>query len=152
MERRTKRPLIILGIFVLVLLALFVASVVYRPDDRGAGSGCSPGRRETWRARLLRSEPVAPGQLGGCTTAPGPFTIAGGCELKIAAADARSRRLVVEAIDRVEVRRVTDADGRRITMRAELEPGKSTQIFVGKGGETVGLRCLGGITCRAGVR
>jgi hypothetical protein len=138
---------IALGIVVAVLLALFVVSVAYRPD-----SGVSSGQRESWRESLFPTEPAAPGQLGGCTAAPGSFTITGSCELKIAAADARSRRLVVEAIDAVELRRTMDADGRRIGMRAKLEPGKSEQIFVGKAGETIGLRCLGGPTCRASVR
>jgi hypothetical protein len=152
MEGSHKRSLIILGVLAMILLALFVISVVYRPGDSSPGSGCSPGQRETWRARLLRSEDVAPGQLGGCTAAAGPFTIPGGCELRIAAADARSRRLVIEAVDPVELRRVTSADGRRIAMRADLAPGKSTQIFVGKEGEAVGLRCSAGLTCRARVR
>ncbi len=152
MERATNRSLIVLAIFVVVLLALFVASLVYRPDDRGPGGGCSPGQRETLQARLLRPTPVAPGDLRGCTTAPGAFTIAGSCALEIAAADARSRRLVVAAIDPVEIRRVTNADGRRIAMRLELDPGKDTQIFVGKEGETVALRCRAGISCRASVR
>ncbi len=152
MEKSTQRWLIVLGIFVVVLLALFVASVVYRPDDRGPGGGCSPSQRETLQARLLRPTPVAPGDLRGCTTAPGAFTIPGSCALQIAAADAWSRRLVVAAIDPVEIRRITNADGRRIAMRLELEPGKDTQIFVGKEGETVALRCLAGLACRASVR
>ena len=152
MDRSTRRSLILLGIFAGVVLALFVVSVVYRPDDDGPGSGFSSGRRESWRARLFPSSPVAPGQLGGCTGALGPFTIAGSCELKIAAADVRSRRLVVEATDPMELRRTMDADGRRMAMRAQLEPGKSEQIFVGKEGETFGLRCRGGLTCRASVR
>ncbi|HWO22621.1 MAG TPA: hypothetical protein VNO30_27870 [Kofleriaceae bacterium] len=141
----------ILATFVVVLLALFVISVVHRPDDRGLGSGCSSRQRAAWRARLLRTEPVAPGQLAGCTAAPGRFTITGACALKIAAAEARSRRLIVEAVDAVELRRVTNADGRLLTMRAELEPGERTEIVIGKEGETLGLRCLTGATCRAGV-
>ena len=149
MDRRARRRLIILGILAGVLLALFVVSVVYRGDDRGPGSGCSSSRREAWRARLLPSEPVVPGQLGGCTPVLGTFSISGGCELKIAAAEPRSRRLVVVAVDPVEIRRITDADGRRIAMRAELEPGKRTQIFVGRAGESIALRCLAAIICRA---
>jgi hypothetical protein len=135
-----------------VVIALYVISVVYRPDDDSPGSGFSSESRERWRARLFPSSPVAPGQLGGCTGAPGAFTIAGSCELVIAAADARSRRLVVEATDRIELRRTMNADGRRMAMRAELEPGKSEQIFVGEEGETIGLRCLGGLSCRARIR
>jgi hypothetical protein len=152
MEKSHRRALIFLVVLAAVLVALFVASVARRPDDRGPGGGCSPGEREAWQARLLRAQPVGPGQLAGCTTAPGVFTISGACALQIAAADARSRRLVVEALDPLELRRVTDADGRRIAMRVELEPGKDTQIFVGKDGDTVGLRCLSGLTCRARLR
>ena len=150
MERSTRRSLIILGIFAGVVLALFVVSVAYRPDDDGPG--LSSDQRERWRARLFPTSPVAPGQLGGCTRAPGSFTIAGSCELKISAAEVRSRRLVVEATDRMELQRTMNADGRRMAMRAEIEPGKSEQIFVGEEGETIGLRCLGGVTCRARVR
>ena len=151
MERADRRALTLLAIVAAVLIALFVISVAYRPDDRGPGSGFPEDRREAWRARLFPSQPVAPGQLGGCTAAVGPFTIAGSCELRIAAADARSRRLILEATDPVELRRTVDADGRRIAMRAELKAGKREQIFVGKAGETLGLRCLAGIPCRAGV-
>jgi hypothetical protein len=150
MDKSAKRRLIILGIVVAALLVLFVVSVVH--GGGGPGGGCSAGQRAAWRTRLLRSGPVAPGQLGGCTTAPGRFAISVGCELKVAAADARSRQLVIEAVDPIELRLVTDADGRRIAMRVKLEPGQSKQIFVGKAGETLGLRCLTGITCRAGVR
>ena len=150
MERSTRRSLILLGVFAGAVLALFVVSVAYRPDEDGAA--VSADGRERWRDRLFPSKPVASGQLAGCTAAPGPFTIPGSCELRIAAADTRSRRLVVEADGPVELRRTMDADGRRIAMKATLTPGKSEQIFVGKDGETIGLRCLGGLTCRASVR
>lgn len=144
--------MIVLGIIAGVVLALFIVSVVYRPDEDGPGSGVSPTARERWRERLFPSKPVAAGQLGGCTAALGAFTIAGSCELKIAAADARSRRLIVEATDPVELRRTMNADGRRMAMRAKLEPGKREQVFVGEDGETLGLRCLAGLTCRAVLR
>jgi hypothetical protein len=147
-----RRSLILLGIFAGVVLALFVVSVVHRPDDDRPGSGVSSDRREGWRARWFPSDPVAPGQLGGCAGAPGAFVVAGSCELKIAAADVRSRRLVVEALDPMELRRTLNVGGRRMAMRARLKPGKSEQIFVGEDGETIGLRCLGGLTCRGSVR
>jgi hypothetical protein len=152
MEDSTRRSVIVLGILAGVVIALFVVSVVYRPDEEAPGSGGSSSTRERWRDRLFPAKPVAPGQLGGCTAALGAFTIAGSCELKIAAADARSRRLIVEATDPVELRRTMNADGRRMAMRAELGPGKREQIFVGEDGETIGLRCLGGLTCRAVLR
>lgn len=145
------RTLIILGSVVVVAIALFVVSAAHHPDDTSPGSGCSSSQRETWRARLLRSEPVAAGQLGGCTAAPGRFVITGACELTIAAAGARSRRLVIEDVDALALRLVTNADGRRITMQAELDPGQRKQIFIGKDGETIGLRCCAGATCRAGL-
>ena len=152
MEHSTRRPLIVLAVLAVVVIALFVLSVVYPSRDTREGSGFSSGDRETWRSRLLPADPVGRGQLSGCTTAPGELTIHNSCALKVAAADARSRKLVIQAIDAVEVRRVTDADGRRMTMRADLEPGKTTQVFVGKDGETIGLRCLSGVTCRAVVK
>src|SRR5262245_44909959 len=134
MEDSTKRRLIILAILVGVLIVLFVVSIVAGTgDDRG--SGCSSGDQKSWRARLLPSKPVAPGQLSGCTTALGTVTIQGSCELKIAAADERSRRLVLEAIDAVGLQRVTDADGRRMEMNAKLKPGKPSELFVDKKGE-----------------
>jgi hypothetical protein len=95
---------------------------------------------------------VAPGQLGGCATAPGRLTISTSCELEIAAADARSRRLVIEALDPLELGRTIDADGRRIVTRGELAPGKASEIFVGKAGETLRLRCLSGFTCRVNLQ
>jgi hypothetical protein len=152
MAPSNKRSLVILGIFALVLLALFVANVVFESDG-GPGSGCSSRELDDWRARLFRPEPVGRGQLAGCTTAPGRiFTVARRCELRIAPSDVRFRRLIVQAIQPIELQRSTDADGRRITMRAELKPGESEEIFVRKDGETVGLRCLAGVTCRATVR
>ena len=130
-----------------MLLTLFVVSVAYRPDEGGPGSGCSSGQRDAWRARLLPSTPVGQGQLGGCTTALGPFSIAGACTLTIAAADARSRQLGVEAIDPVKLIIITEADGRRITMQPELKQGERKQIFVGKDQKTIVFRCLTGPTC-----
>jgi hypothetical protein len=151
MGHSTRQSLIVLGCLGVVVIALFVLSVAYPSRGTREGSGFSAGDRETWRSRLVPADPVARGQLSGCATAPGELTIATGCALKVAAAGARSRKLSIRAIDAVEVRRVTDADGRRMTMRARLEPGKSTQVFVGKDGETIGLRCLSGATCRAAV-
>jgi hypothetical protein len=144
--------MITLGIVVVVLLALFVVSVVHSPDDNSPGSGCSSRQRDTWRECVLRSNPVAPGQLGGCTTVLGRFTITGACELKVAADDARSRQLTVEALDAMELHLVTNADGRPMTMRVELKHGETKQIFVGKDGQTIRFRCLKGTTCHAGVK
>ncbi len=153
MGSSSKRPLIVLGILALGVLALFAASVVFQSEAGGAGSGCSSRKLDVWRDRLFEPEPVGRGQLAGCTTAPGRvFTIAGRCELRIAPADARFRRLVVQAVQPLELQRTTDADGRRITMRADLEPGEREEVFVRKEGETLGLRCLAGATCRATVR
>lgn len=151
MDRSTRRSLIVLGVIAGVLLVLFVVGVVARPADDD-GPAVSAGARERWRDRLFPSKPIAPGQLAGCAAAPGSFTIAGSCELRIAAADTRSRRLVIEATDAVELRRTMNADGRRMAMKAKLEPGTSEQLFVGEDGETIGLRCLAGLSCRAGVR
>jgi len=150
MDSSRRRSLIILGVVAGVVLALFIVSVAYRPD--GDGPAVSSSGRDRWRDRLFPDAPVAPGQLAGCTAALAPFTIQGSCELRIAAADARSRRLVIEVTDLVELRRTMDADGRRIAMKSKLKPGKSEQVFVGKEGETLGLRCLAGLTCRASVR
>jgi hypothetical protein len=137
MDDSTRRTLTILATFAVVLIALFVFSVGYRP-------GCSCGRREDWQARLLRPKPVALGQLSGCPKEPGLLKVPGTCKLTIAAADARSRRLVIKAIEPMELKRVTNADGRHIPVRGDLEPNKPTEIFVGKEGETIELSCLGG--------
>jgi hypothetical protein len=147
----TRRSLIILGILGLVVLALFVVSVVFE-SDRGAGAGCSSRQLDTWRARLLDPEPVERGQLAGCPIASGRIvtvTIPGRCELRIAPAGARFRRLVIQALQPVTLERTMDADGRRITMRADLEPGEREELFVRKEGEALGLRCRAGATCRA---
>jgi hypothetical protein len=152
MDRSTRRTLILLGIVVVVLLALFVMAAAHNPDDTSPGSGCSFSQRESWRARLLRPEPVAPGQLGGCTTVPGPFIIHGTCELRVAAADARSRQLVIETLDAIELRLDTSADGRSITLRDELKPDESRSISIAKDGQIVRFRCLTGTTCRAGIK
>ncbi|HWU86816.1 MAG TPA: hypothetical protein VN253_06060 [Kofleriaceae bacterium] len=95
---------------------------------------------------------MAPGQLGGCTTVLGRFTIHGSCELKIAAAETRSRRLSIEALDAIELRLVMDADGREITTRAKIEAGKKKDIFVGKDGQSLALSCQTGTTCRASIQ
>jgi hypothetical protein len=144
-----KRPVIVLGLVAAVLVALFVVSAVHAPGDGGPGSGCAPARRDTWRARLVPATPVAPGQLGGCTTTLSTFVITGQCTLEIAAAGARSRQLVVEALDPVKLTLVTDADGRRITQQPELAAGEEQQIFLGKDRTTIRFRCLAGVTCRA---
>jgi hypothetical protein len=141
MDDSTRRTLTILATFAVVLIALFVFSVGFRP-------GCSCGRREDWQARLLRPKPVAPGQLSGCTTKLGTSTVTGMCKLKIAAADVRSRRLVIESNDRIQIIRVMDADGRDITTKAELnkpgakKPIESTELSIGKEGATLDLVCL----------
>jgi hypothetical protein len=152
MDHSTARQLTILGIAVVVLLALFVVSVVHSPDDSSPGSGCSSSQRDSWLARKLRGDPVAPGQLSGCTTVLGPFTINGACMLSVAAADARSRQLIVEALDAMELKLVTSADGRSITMREVLKPGENRSISIGKDGQSVWFRCLTGTTCRAGIK
>lgn len=139
-----RRPLIILAIVAAVLVVAFVVAVAYRP-----GAGLSAGWRERWRARLFPASPVAPGQLAGCAAAPGPFTIAGSCQLRIAPASTRSRRLVVVAVDPVELLRTVDADGRALAMRAALDPGETAQLFIGEAGESMVLRCRSGLTCRA---
>lgn len=149
MEASARRTLIILALVAAVLVAAFFAAVVCRSDGGGSGSGLSADWRERWRERLLPGSPVAPGQLGGCAAAPGPFTIAGRCDLRIAPAAARSRRLVLTAVDPVGLSRTVDADGRRLAMRAELAAGESARIFVDKAGEAIALRCLAGPACRA---
>jgi hypothetical protein len=154
MASSTKRSLIILGILGLVVLALFAVSVVFESGGRG-GSGCSSRKLDAWRDRLFDPEPVERGQLAGCPIAPGRIvsvTIPGRCALRIAPADARLRRLVVQAVQPVELERTTDADGRRITMRADLDAGEREELFVQRGGETLGLRCRAGATCRAVLR
>lgn len=147
----TKRSLVLLGILALVVLVLFAGSLALESDR----AGCSSRDLDAWRARLLRPEPVARGQLAGCPIAPGRIvsvTIPGRCDLRIAPADARFRRLVIQAVQPVELVRTTDADGRRITLRADLDPGEREELFVRKEGETLALRCRAGATCRATVR
>lgn len=152
MAPSTRRSLIFLGIFGAVLLALFVAGVVSGAGGGGPGSGCSPGQREAWRARLLRAEPVARGQLSGCTTVPGRFIVTGSCQLRIAAADARLRRLVLEAIDPIRLELAIDADGRRIPMRAELAANQREEILIGEDGQILRISCRTGGTCRATIQ
>jgi hypothetical protein len=139
----------ILGLVVVVLLALFVVSAAHKPGDGGPGSGCSPVKRDTWRARLLPPTPVTRGQLSGCTTTLGAFTIAEQCTLEIAAADARSRQLVVKAIDPLKLTIITNADGRTITMQPKLERDQKAQIFVGKDRKKIVFHCLNGTSCGA---
>lgn len=149
MPSSTRRSLVIAAIFAAVLLALFVFGTARGLGDRRGG--CSKEDREAWRERLLRPEPVAAGQLAGCTSSPGPFVVPGECTLTVAAADVRSRRLVIGAIDPVGITVFTDADGRRIRMRPEIAPGDRTELSIGKDGGTVSFRCLTGTTCRARV-
>jgi hypothetical protein len=154
MASSSKRSLIILGILGLVVLALFVVSVVFGSDG-GGGSGCSSRELDQWRDRLFDPEPVERGQLAGCPIATGrtvTVTIPGRCALRIAPADARLRRLIIQALQPLELERTTDADGRRITSRADLDPGEREELFVRKEGETLGLRCRAGATCRATLR
>ena len=155
MASSPQRSLIILGILGLVVLALFFISVVFQSDAGGPGAGCSSRKLDDWRDRLFQPEPVRRDQLAGCPIVSGrviSVTVAGRCELRIAPADARLRRLVVQAVQPVELDRTTDADGRRVRMRADLAPGESEEIFVRKEGEALGLRCRAGATCRAILR
>lgn len=141
MEPSSKRQLTMLGLIVAVLLALFIVAAVHDPD-KGSGPGCSSEQLQTWRERLVHSEPVSPGQLRGCTAALGTFIIQDrSCALTIAKADARSRRLVVQAIDEIRLSFVTDVDGRKLTMNADLDAGKTTEFSVGKDGQRIVLRC-----------
>lgn len=144
MEASDRRTVILLVVIAAVLALAFVVAIVYRP-----GAGLSADWRERWRARLFPASPVAPGQLAGCTAAPGPFTIAGSCQLRIAPASTRSRRLTLVAVDPVELLRTVDADGRALAMRAQLAAGETSQLYIGEAGEALALRCRSGLTCRA---
>ena len=149
MDPSTRRPLIGLGVVVLVVLALFFVSALHHPGDDTPGSGCSTDQRDRWRARLLRAEPVPAAQLGGCTTALGPFTVTGACDLRIAAADARSRRVVITPIDALEIKLDMDADDRPMKLRANLAPGQRKELFLGKDAQTITFTCLASSSCRA---
>jgi hypothetical protein len=152
MEPSSKRQLTILGLIVVVLLVLFFVAAFHHPD-KGSGPGCSSDQLQTWRERLFHPEPVARGQLSGCTTALGAFVIPTSCALKIAAADTRSRRLVVEAIDKIQLSFVTDADGRKLTMNVDLERAKNTELSIGKDGQRIVLVCRNGnTTCQANLK
>lgn len=145
MDDSARRPLIGLGVAVAVVITLFLVSALHANDD---AAGCSADQRDRWRARLLRAEPVTANQLGGCTSARGLFTFAA-CELRIAAGDARSRSLVINALDALELKLDIDADGRPMKLRATLDAGERKELFLGKEAQTLALHCLTGSTCRA---
>jgi hypothetical protein len=146
MNPSTRRTLIFLGIVAAVLIVLFFVSAMHTP---GRG-GCATSDLEAWRARVLSPEPVAPGQLSGCTTVlRQTFTIPGSCTLQVARADERSRQLVVSAVEPLTLGFVTDADGRSLDINADVVPGKPRQLFIGKDGQTFTLVCKNGSPCHA---
>lgn len=154
MDPSTKRILIILGIVVVVVVALFILAVAYTPAGEGRTSGCTPDRREAWRERLLGTKPVGPGQLRGCTTSLGKFSVPQGqnCFLTIAKADARSRRLVIESAQTIRLFVHTDADGRKMRMKSDPKSDKPTEISIGKEGQLIEFHCLVGNPCQIVLR
>jgi hypothetical protein len=153
MDPSTKRVLIILGVVILLLFALFILAAAFAPPGN-ASSGCTGDRRKQWRARLLGSESVGAGQLRGCTTTLGPFSLPQGqlCILRIAEADARSRQLVVETSQKMELLVHTNADGRKLTMKAEPKSGKPTEISFGKEEQRIDFICRDASPCQVRLR
>jgi hypothetical protein len=147
--------MISLGILLVGLVALFVISVVCRPSW-SHGSGCSDDARERWRRRLFRAEYVKSEHLTGCTSGGEEIRILkiiDECTLEIAPAESRSRKLVIEVGDApIELTRITNADGRRITVRAKLERGKPKDILFGKDRELITLSCPAGLACTAVIK
>lgn len=151
MDSSTKRTLLILGVIVLVLVALFVVAVVAAAHD-GEPSGCSAERRRALRDRWLGSGSVKPGDLRGCTTSLGSFVVNGVCVLSIAPSDARSRRLVIESPVAMTLDITTDADGRKLTMHPELKPNKPTEISFGKDKQSIVFHCPSPSGCKVTLK
>jgi hypothetical protein len=156
MDPSTKRILIILGIVVVIVVALFIVAVAYTPagDRPGSSSGCSQDRRKEWQARLFGSKPVGVGQLRGCKTSLGPFPLSQGqtCRLTIAKADTRSRKLVIESAQLIQLSFKTDADGRKLEMKSKPKGGKPTEISISKDGQEIDFQCLVGNPCQIVLR
>jgi hypothetical protein len=146
MEPSSKRMLIILGAILVILIIVFVFALAH-DSSGGGGPQVSAKGRASWKQRLFGApEPPGPGQIHGCTSALGTFTMTA-CVLTISPADTRSRSLVIETTGRAEMVITTDADGRKLKTRSRFndpeasKPTKSVKVSIGKDGLLIPMRC-----------
>lgn len=146
MEPSTKRTLIILGAILVILIVVFVIAVAH-DSDGGGGPQVSSATLTRWKKKLFGApEPPGPGQIHGCTSGLGTFTMTA-CVLTISPADTRSRSLIVEIAGKAEMVIATDADGRKLKLRSRFndpeasKPTRSVKVSIGKDGLQIPMRC-----------